>query len=365
MEYSARLQAAQIRARNQGIDALLITPGADLRYVTGYDATPLERLTCLVIPASSDPFILVPALEELAALASPAGKSGLPVRIYGETDDPYAFIAEHVGSKSAIAVDDRMWASKTLAFQAAFSMSKMTLAGSVLQPLRMVKSTEEVRCLREAAHAIDWVHLQVPNFLRAGRTEREVAKDIGEAILEAGHVRIDFIIVGSGPNGASPHHDVSDRVMQQGEAIVVDIGGTMPSGYRSDCTRMYSIGEPPDRFRTALSALTVAQHAGVLAVRPGVTCTQLDSIPRDLLAESGLAEAFIHRTGHGIGLETHEEPYLVEGNDWQVQPGMTFSVEPGVYFPGDFGARIEDIVVVTDVGVESLNQCPRELVEVP
>jgi Xaa-Pro aminopeptidase len=364
MDYSERLAAALQGTREQGIDALLIAPGADLRYLTGYDATPLERLTCLVMTPNADAYLMVPELEELAALASPAGAAGLPVRTYRETDDPYAMIAQDMPAPALIAVDDRMWASKALTFQARFSRSAMVLAGSVLQPLRMKKSAAEIGFLREAATAIDHVHAQVPNFLAAGRTERDIAGDIGEAILAAGHVRVDFIIVGSGPNGASPHHDVSDRVVQQGDAIVVDIGGMMPSGYRSDCTRMYSIGEPSAEFLRAYATLETAQHEAVANVKPGQSCADLDAIPRSILAEAGLGDAFIHRTGHGIGLETHEEPYLVAGNELHVSPGMTFSIEPGVYHPGKFGMRIEDIVLVTESGVESLNQCPRHLVQV-
>jgi Xaa-Pro aminopeptidase len=335
-----------------------------LRYLTGYDATPLERLTCLVISPNAEPCLFVPQLEELAALASPAGADGLPVRTYRETDDPYAIIAKEISAAAVIAVDDRMWASKALAFQAQFQACAMVLAGSVLQPLRMMKSQDEIGFLREAARAIDDVHMQVPNFLAAGRTEREIAADIGEAILAAGHVRVDFIIVGSGPNGASPHHDVSDRVVQRGDGIVVDIGGMMPSGYRSDCTRMYCVGEPGTEFLSAYETLETAQRQAVTSVKPGHTCAQLDAIPRSILENAGLGEAFIHRTGHGIGLETHEEPYLVAGNELHVAPGMTFSIEPGVYLPGNFGMRIEDIVLVTTAGVESLNQCPRGLVQV-
>jgi Xaa-Pro aminopeptidase len=364
MEHGDRLVAATRGAREQGIDALFITPGADLRYLTGYDATPLERLTCLVITPDMDPVLLVPELEELAALASPAGVAGLSIHTYREGDDPFQVIARWLPRAQVIGVDDRMWASKALAFQAHFPQAKMMLAGSVIQPLRMRKSTQEISFLREAAAAIDRVHREVPNVLGAGRTEREIAADIGEAILAAGHVRVDFIIVGSGPNGASPHHDVSDRLVRHGDAIVVDIGGMMPSGYRSDCTRMYTVGEPSPEFCAAYDTLRHAQQQGVDQVRPGRTCSQLDAVPRSILEDAGLGEAFIHRTGHGIGLETHEEPYLVTGNDVIVEQGMTFSVEPGVYLPGKFGMRIEDIVLVTESGFESLNQCPRELIQV-
>lgn len=362
MTTAERLPAAKRALASSQVDALLITPGADLRYLTGYDATPLERLTCLVLSNSSDPYVLVPQLEELAALASPAGRAGLPVRTYPEHVDPYTLIASDLPAQGVIGLDDRMWAAKALAFQDALPMARFMPAGRVLHPLRIRKSTDEINALREAAAAIDAVHAQLPEFLRVGRSERDIARDIAEAIIAAGHDRVDFIIVGSGPNGASPHHEVSDRRLQFGDAIVVDIGGTMPSGYRSDCTRMYSMGDPSPEFLAAYEALRIAQHNGVAAVRPGRTCAELDAVPRQALTEAGYGEAFIHRTGHGIGLETHEDPYLVVGNGLLVEPGMTFSVEPGVYIPGSFGARIEDIVVVTTDGAESLNQCPRDLV---
>jgi len=364
VDYVDRLTQAAAQAKEQGIDALMITPGADLRYLIGYDAVPLERLTCLVIPCDGEPILLVPALERLAAEASGATEAGVSIRTWDETDDPFSMIGRHIGSVDTMAVDDRMWAVKALAFRAAFPEVEQVAAGRVLGPMRIRKTPDEIDALRHASAAIDVVHAQVPNFLRPGRTEREVAADIGEAILAAGHVRVDFIIVGSGPNGASPHHEVSDRVLMDGDAIVVDIGGTMPDGYRSDCTRTYSLGTPDAQFLEWYSVLELAQSAGVAAVHPGVTCASLDAVPRDVLTEAGIGDLFIHRTGHGIGLETHEDPYLVTGNDLVVEPGMAFSVEPGFYAPGKFGARIEDIVVCTPTGVESLNHRPHALIEI-
>ncbi len=364
VDYDDRLARAASGASALGIDALLITPGADLRYLIGYDAVPLERLTCLVVPAEGQPLLLVPELEYLAAQASGASGCEVAIRTWGETDDPFAIIGRHVGSLDTMAVDDRMWAVKALAFQAAFPTARQVAAGQVLGPMRLVKTPVEIEALTKASAAIDTVHAQVPEFLRPGRSEREVAADIGEAILAAGHVRVDFIIVGSGPNGASPHHEVSERILQPGDAIVVDIGGTMPDGYRSDCTRMYSLGTPDPQFLEWYSVLEAAQADGVAAVRPGVTCAALDAVPRDLLTSAGIGELFIHRTGHGIGLETHEDPYLVASNDQIVEPGMVFSVEPGFYAPGRFGARIEDIVVCTSSGVQPLNHRPHSLIEV-
>jgi Xaa-Pro aminopeptidase len=225
----------------------------------------------------------------------------------------------------------------------------------------MVKSEAEIAALRRAGAAIDEVHAAMADWLRAGRTEAAVGRDIADAIRGAGHATVDFVIVGSGPNGASPHHEVSERVIGPGEPVVVDIGGSMPDGYCSDSTRVYCIGEPPTAFAQAYQALQQAQHAAVRHVRPGVTCESVDAVAREALTQAGLGEAFIHRTGHGIGLQTHEEPYIVAGNTLVLQPGMAFSVEPGVYLPGRYGARIEDIVVCGPDGPDLVNRRPREL----
>lgn len=354
----------QRAAGQSGIDAVLVTPGPDLRYLIGYDAVPLERLTCLVVPADGDPVLVVPGLEELAAQASPAGPLGLQILTWGETEDPCALVASVAAGARRVAVDDHMWAQKVLGLRAAMPGAEQVLAGPVVHPLRMRKDDAEVAALQAAGRAIDQVHAAVPEVLRAGRTERQVGRDIAEMIISAGHRTVDFVIVASGPNGASPHHELSDRVIEHGDAVVVDIGGTMPSGYCSDSTRMYAVGEPPSQFQQWYAILLQAQRAAVEAVRPGLTCAQVDAVARDLLDAHGLADLFIHRTGHGIGLETHEEPYIVSGNDLPLEPGMAFSIEPGFYARGLFGARIEDIVVCTDAGWQSMNHSTHELVVV-
>jgi Xaa-Pro aminopeptidase len=360
----ARLDRASATTRACEIDALLISPGADLRYLTGYDAVPLERLTCLVVPSDGEPFLIAPTLEVPAALASPIGGLALAVHGWDETHDPYQLVASLVSGSATVAVADGMAARQVLRLRGAMPAVEQLLAGRVLRELRMRKSPREVAALTDAAAAIDRVHARVPQWLRAGRTEREVGRDIADAIVAEGHVRADFVIVGSGPNGASPHHELSDRVIVDGDPVVVDIGGTMPDGYCSDATRTYSVGEPPADFTDAYRALQAAQAQAVEAVTPGVAASAVDATARRVLGDHGLAEYFIHRIGHGIGLETHEDPYLVEGNDEPLDVGMAFSVEPGVYFAGRYGARIEDIVVVTDDGARSLNERPRELVVV-
>lgn len=357
-----RWRRAQPLAAEAGVDALIVTPGADLRYLTGYAAKPLERLTCLVLPADGDPVLVVPELEVAAARAA-----GVDVEIaaWAETDDPFALVSGLIPAAGVLALDDQMWAARVLALREALPGARQVLAGPVLTQLRMRKDAAEVAALREAGEAIDRVHARIGQWLRPGRTEREVGADIARAIVEEGHETVDFVIVGSGPNGASPHHDVSDRVIEAGDPVVVDIGGTTPAGYCSDSTRNYLVGDiAPAGYDEAYAVLLAAQAAQREHARPGVTAESVDRVGRQIIADAGYGDQFIHRTGHGIGTETHEEPYIVEGNTLVLEPGMAFSIEPGLYRDGHFGARIEDIVVCTDDGIEVLNHRPRELVRV-
>jgi Xaa-Pro aminopeptidase len=365
--HAARLAASATAAQAAGIDALLITPGADLRYLIGYDALPLERLTCLIVPTSGTPTLLVPRLEQPAAIASGAADS-VDVVSHEETGDAFAMtatiIVEALGQvPHTIAVADRMWAEQVLRFRQVMPGTEQTAAGAVMRPLRMRKRPDEVDALRGAGQAIDRVHQRMGEWLRAGRTEADVGRDIAEAILAEGHVSVNFVIVGSGPNGASPHHQLSERVIEPGDPVVVDIGGTMADGYCSDCTRVYVAGgQAPSDFSDYYAVLLEAQQASCNSVRPGVTAESVDAAARDMITAAGYGDLFIHRTGHGIGLEEHEDPYIVAGNDITLAPGMCFSIEPGIYSAGKHGARIEDIVVVTDDGVERLDTIDRELV---
>jgi Xaa-Pro aminopeptidase len=369
---ASRVGEAAAAATGAGIGALLLTPGPDLRYLIGYDAMPLERLTCLVVPAEDTglaPFMVVPRLELAVAQASPAGRLDLEITPWQENDDPYQVITDRLiragltSEAVSLGVSDRMWAATLLSFGDRLPGPRRVLASAALRGMRMRKSAAEVAALREAGAAIDRVHARVPGWLRPGRTEREVGADIAEAIVAEGHARTDFVIVGSGPNAASPHHELSDRVLGAGEAVVVDIGGTMPSGYCSDCTRTYAIGEPPAEFAAYYAVLRDAQEAACGAVKPGITAEEVDAAARRPITAAGFGEWFFHRTGHGIGLETHEDPYIVAGNTEPLEPGMAFSVEPGIY-PGPHGARIEDIVICTDEGAERVNNVTRELVVV-
>src|SRR5499427_5225604 len=360
---ASRLESAAAAAGRSGLDALLLTPGPDLRYLTGYDTHQSERLTCLAVPAAGPAFLVVPRLELASAQASPVSGMNLDLVVWDETDDPYQAVARRLGGPATVGLAGQMWAMMVLRFRDAMPGTRQALAGAALRRLRIRKTPAEIAALAEAGAAIDRVHARVPQWLRPGRTERAAAADIASAIAAAGHARIDFVIVGSGPNAAKPHHEPSGRVLREGDAVVVDIGGTMPSGYCSDCTRTYAIGTAPPDMARYYEVLREAQEAACVAVRPGIRAEAVDAVARDAIAAAGHGEHFTHRTGHGIGLETHEDPYIVAGNTDELEPGMAFSVEPGIY-PGPHGARIEDIVVCTASGYQRLNDASRDLVVV-
>jgi Xaa-Pro aminopeptidase len=362
--YRRRVAAATAATAKAGLAGLVITPGYDLRYLIGSRAQTFERLTALVLPVAGEPTIVVPRLELASLKQSAVADLGVTVRDWVDGDDPYALVAAAVGgAPAATAVTDSMPALHLLPLADVLGAVPV-LATDVLRELRMVKDAAEVDALRKAGAAIDRVHARVPEFLTPGRTEADVAADIAEAIVAEGHTEVAFVIVGSGPHGADPHHEFSDREIRVGDIVVVDIGGPYAPGYNSDSTRTYSIGEPSPEVAQQYSVLQRAQQAAVAAVRPGVTAEQVDAAARDVLAAAGLAEYFVHRTGHGIGLSVHEEPYIVAGNDLPLQAGMAFSIEPGIYFPGQWGARIEDIVVVAEDGAQSVNHRPHELIVV-
>jgi len=363
--FADRLARAQHAMASAGVAALLVGPGADLRYLTGYAAVALERLTMLVVRADGTHTLMVPELERASALHQVADLDvAVDLAAYGETDNPFHLARDLLGGlhQETFGVGDQMWAMFLLGMQDVLPGARWRRATPVLRELRMRKTADEVDALRRAAQAIDQVHRQVPQFLAAGRSELEVGRDIAAAIVAAGHTEADFVIVGSGPNSASPHHETGSRQLEVGDAVVVDIGGPMPDGYFSDCTRNYVVGHAPDGYAEIHAVLEQAQRAACEAVRPGVTAASIDAAAREVLDEAGWAQWFIHRTGHGIGLDVHEEPYIVAGNELILEPGMTFSIEPGVYLPERFGMRIEDIVAVTTDGAERLNTLEREAV---
>ncbi|MPZ79379.1 MAG: M24 family metallopeptidase [Actinophytocola sp.] len=362
----ARLDRAREAAGAAGVDALLMAPGSDLRYLLGGSGSSFERLTCLVLPTGGAPVLVVPKLEAPGYAAVPTGELGVQIATWVDAEDPYAMVAALLGAPARVALGDVMAALHVLGLRRALPGADQVLAGPIVRELRMRKDATEIDGLRRAGAAIDRVHARMAEFLRVGRTEAAVGADIAAAIVEEGHAVAEFVIVGSGPNGASPHHSLSDRVVEAGDVVVVDIGGPIAEGYCSDSTRTYVLGEPRDAdVPRTYAVLQAAQAAAVAAVRPGVPAQDVDAAARSIIADAGFGEYFIHRTGHGIGLDVHEDPYIVSGNELPLEPGMAFSVEPGIYQPGRWGARIEDIVVVTEDGVEPLNTRPHELTVLP
>jgi Xaa-Pro aminopeptidase len=356
--FSERRRRASAAVAEAGLDGLLVTPGPDLRYLTGYDALPLERLTLLRIAPEADPVLLVPRLERAAAEAAP-GVDSLEVATWSDGDDPYVAAAALLGP-GGYAVTDRTWAVHVLAFQAVARDARFVASGRALPPLRVVKDGDEIDTLARAGAGADAAFDAIVGRSFAGRTELDVAAALSDLLRENGHESVDFTIVASGPNGASPHHAASERRIRPGEPVVLDFGGFV-AGYGSDITRTVVVGEPPDGFDEVYDAVRRAEQAAFEAVRPGVACEDVDRAARTVIDDAGFGDRFIHRTGHGIGLETHEDPYLVAGNATPLREGMTFSLEPGIYFEGRFGVRIEDIVAVTGDGARRLNDAPRDL----
>ena len=342
-----------------GLDGLLVTPGPDLEYLCGYPAMPLERLTMLVLVPGRAPVLVVPLIERPAALATPA--RDLEVIGWTDAEDPYALVSS-LATPGRYAISDRAWTTHALALQAV-GIGSLVACSEALPLLRAVKDPQELAALRAAGAGADAAFEDIRTVRFAGRTERDVAADLDRFLRAHGHSVVDFTIVGSGPNSASPHHDPSDRVITRGDAVVLDFGG-VAGEYCSDITRTVFVGEPTAEQRGVYDVVRAAQQAAFEAVRPGVAAQDVDRAARAVIEAAGYGERFIHRTGHGIGREVHEPPYIVAGNETVLAPGMTFSDEPGIYLPDRFGVRIEDQVAVTATGAERLNEATRDLVVV-
>jgi Xaa-Pro aminopeptidase len=358
-----RVARVRRRMEDEGVDVLLVSLGADLPYLTGYEAMPLERLTMLVLPVDGEATLVVPRLEAPRVEERP---EVFALRPWEETEDPVAIVAGLAGPAGVVAVGDRTWARFVLDLQRRMPGTAWRRASEVTGPLRAVKEADEVAALRRAAEAADRVAaaLQAGEIPLVGRTEADVSAELGRRLVEEGHARVNFAIVASGPNAASPHHEPGERVIRPGEVVLCDFGGTTPDGYCSDITRCVHVGPPPAEVVELYAVLHEAQAAGVAAAVVGTPCAAVDAAARRRITDAGLGDRFVHRTGHGIGLEEHEDPYLVEGNDEPLVAGHAFSIEPGIYLPGRTGLRLEDIVVATDAGPEPLNTADHGLVVV-
>jgi len=373
--YAERIGKGLTATADHGLDALLVGVGPDLDYLTGYRAMPLERLTMLILtPGDHGIRLVVPRLEEPAARVGV--RPDVEIVTWEETDDPHHLVADlvRVASSSGpatdrpleVAVSDRLIAMHLLPLQDRLAGARFGSASAVLRELRIRKDADEIELLRLAGAAADRVVAQIAAGRLVGRTEADVAEEVRTRLRAEGHELAQFAIVASGPNSASPHHEALDRVIQAGEPIVLDIGGTL-GGYASDTTRTLWVtggddrNGPDEAFRHLFGVLHTAHQVATAAVRPGVPAEEIDRAARAVIDGEGYGEQFFHRTGHGIGLEGHEEPYLVAGNREPLEAGMAFSIEPGIYLAGRYGARIEDIVVCGPDGPIVLNNEPREL----
>jgi Xaa-Pro aminopeptidase len=362
--FAERLDRARSRMVEVGVDVLLLSVGADLPYLTGYKAMPLERLTMLVLPRDGEATLVVPLLEAPRVADQGDAFSVLP---WGELEDPIALVAGLLGGAGVAAIGDRTWARFLVDLQAAAPVLTWRKASEVMVHLRARKDPAELDALRVASAAADRVarQLQGGEIALVGRTEAEVSQEISRRLVAEGHAHVNFAIVAAGPNAASPHHEAGDRVVTAGEMVLCDFGGTMPDGYCSDITRcVWTGGEPPAQVRELYGILQEAQAASVASAVVGATCEEVDAVARRRIAEGGYGDRFIHRTGHGIGLEEHEDPYIVSGNTEPLAPGHAFSIEPGIYLSGFTGARIEDIVIATEAGPEPINFVTHDLVVV-
>ncbi|AXI74695.1 M24 family metallopeptidase [Streptomyces bacillaris] len=358
-EYRARMARAAESAGAAGLAGVVVAPGPDLVHLTGYRPVSTERLTLLVLRPGEEPVLVVPTLEAPDAAAA-TGAPALALRDWTDGTDPYAVTAPLLGDRGRFAVSDNAWAMHLLGLQRALPGTTYTALTEALPMLRAVKDTAELERLAAAGAAADATYEEILKVRFSGRREVDVAADLAALLQHFGHSQVDFTVVGSGPNGANPHHEAGTRTIERGDMVVLDFGG-LKHGYGSDTSRTVHVGEPTAEEQRVHDIVREAQQAGCAAVRPGVACQEIDRAARAVITESGYGERFIHRTGHGIGVTTHEPPYMIEGEEQPLVPGMCFSVEPGIYLPGRFGVRIEDIVTVTEDGGRRLNTTAREL----
>jgi Xaa-Pro aminopeptidase len=355
-----RMQRATTQATDAGLTGVLVTPGPDLVYFTGYQPVAItERITMLVLQASRDPAMIVPVLERPDAEAAP-GVAAVSLTDWADGSDPYAATAQLLDPRGRYAISDSAWAMHLLALQQALPESRYVSMTSALPMLRAIKDADELERLAAAGASTDATFEQILGVRFAGRREREIGTDLAGFLRDHGHSEVDFTIVGSGPNGANPHHEMSERTVNEGDMVILDFGG-LQDGYGSDTTRTVHVGEPTEEEREVFEIVRRAQQAAFEAVRPGIACQEIDRVARKVISDAGYGEDFIHRTGHGIGLTTHEPPYMVEGETRALEPGMCFSIEPGIYLRGRFGVRIEDIVTVTEDAGRRLNNTSHEL----
>lgn len=358
MDYTRRIAAIRKAMAGRHIDLLAIPPGDDLRYLTGFSPVADER-PCYLFLTDGAGLFLVPQLNADQAEQHITH----PLLTYSDADGPGQTLRaawKKLGSHRRISVGDTMRADALLLLQQMWVEAEYVLASEVLAPLRMRKSAEEIEILRRAAATADRAVEAAYTACRAGATESEVATAADKGFRTAGAAEVTATIVASGPNSAFPHHHTSSRQLRAGEPVLFDLGSRV-DGYCSDITRMAHLGKPSARYLEIHGIVESAVQAALAAIKPGGLIKEVDLAARRTIEEAGYGERFVHRTGHGIGLSGHELPSITHTNDIPLEEGMAFSVEPGIYLLGEFGVRLEEIVVVTRNGAEVLSRLSRKL----
>ena len=365
-DYAARCQRVREGLRAAGTDALLVGPSSDLFYLIGLNRPQSERLTLFILPASEDeaPRLLLPGFE--TALAEPLAHF-FDLIPWEETESPFERFAASLppsgtGQPLRLGVADKIFSHFLYRLQAAAPEAEFVPGGALLNPIRMVKEARELEYLTQAGAAADRSYLALLELALIGMSEAEVKRQLMTLLPEHGHDpgAPSGAIVGVGENGASPHHHVGPRRIGPGDAIVVDFGSTV-NGYWSDMTRSFHVGPPSDEYRRVYDVVNETNQLAFEAVRPGVSAESIDAVARRQIIAAGYGDGILHRTGHGLGFDLHEAPYIVSGDTTILREGMVFSIEPGIYLKGRFGVRIEDIVTVTADGARRFNLSTHEL----
>lgn len=358
MDYADRVTRVRDAMQASGIDLLAVPPGDDLRWLAGFSPVADER-ACYLFLAEQDGMFLVPELNA----AQSEGHIRQPFVTYSDAAGPARALADAAGrfvAPRVIAVGDTMRADALLLLQQTWPHARFLPGATVLAPLRMRKSAEEIAALRRAAATADAAVEAAAGACRAGATELEIARTADEAFRLAGAPEVLATIVGGGPNSAFPHHHSSARPVRDGEPVLFDLGSRV-DGYCSDITRMAFLGPPSARYREIHEIVERAVAAALAVIRPGTPISAVDLAARRAIEQAGYGAQFVHRTGHGIGLSGHEPPSIAHTNEMPLEQGMAFSVEPGIYLPGEFGVRLEEIVVVTPGGGEVLSRLTRDV----
>ncbi|MTI47388.1 M24 family metallopeptidase [Sporosalibacterium faouarense] len=360
--YKFRLDYVREKMKKEDIDGIVLFPSSNLYYMTGFKTFPEGRLLLAVLPVEGEPFFVAPKLYESQIKKDSYYQEMI---LWKDEENPYEVLKntmEEKGiDKSKLAVDDTMWAEQLLHMAEVLPEQEFVPLGNMLNGLRLIKSQEEIEKIQKSSDIVDGVIEELKKYIKPGMTEIEVAAFMEFEMRKRGSEGPSFdTIVGSGINGALPHYNAGQKKIESGEFVVLDFGATY-EGYCSDTTRTLAVGEPSEKMKEVYNIVKEAQELGVKTARPGIKAKEVDKAVRNYIEEKGYGEYFTHRTGHGLGLQVHEDPYISGVSEIVLETGMVFSIEPGIYLEGEFGVRIEDIVVVTEDGCERFNKTSKEL----